>query len=234
MTPFRNESKEDFILRAIDAGISSDEAVRLAEQVYSIEQIAEVTVDIDTGIDKISLVGSPAIEHDWVAMNKVELKYADEDKQIITGPVLIPEQLIYRVNQSTNEPYYQYFTADTIRTIVEKYFMEHKQDNVNLEHEYPVKSVCVFESWLIEDSDNDKSKALGYNLPKGTWMVSMKVNNQEVWQDLVKKGTLNGFSIEGPFVIKQSKLSDDVILKAILDLLAQETEDDDIDISIED
>jgi len=36
-------------------------------------------------------------------------------------------------------------------------------------------------------------------MPKGTWMVSVKVNNEEVWEEFVKTGRVKGFSIEGYF-----------------------------------
>jgi hypothetical protein len=61
--------------------------------------------------------------------------------------------------------------------------------------------MTVVESWLIEDSEKDKSTLYGFNLPKGTWMISMKVDNDEVWQD-VKAGKIKGFSIEGYFADK--------------------------------
>jgi hypothetical protein len=57
------------------------------------------------------------------------------------------------------------------------------------------------ESWIIEDEQKDKSKLYGFDLPKGTWMISMKVNNDEVWND-VKEGKVKGFSIEGYFADK--------------------------------
>jgi hypothetical protein len=30
-------------------------------------------------------------------------------------------------------------------------------------------------------------------MPKGTWMVSVKVNNEEVWEEFVKTGKVKGF-----------------------------------------
>ena len=53
----------------------------------------------------------------------------------------------------------------------------------------------------------DKSRLYGYNLPKGTWMVSMKINNDELWQK-VKDGELKGLSIEGYFADKMEKMSE--------------------------
>ena len=54
---------------------------------------------------------------------------------------------------------------------------------------------------IIEDEKLDKSRKYGFDLPKGTWMISMKVNNDEVWNK-VKAGEVKGFSIEGYFADK--------------------------------
>jgi hypothetical protein len=64
-----------------------------------------------------------------------------------------------------------------------------------------LEDMSVVESWIIEDVEKDKSKLYGFDLPKGTWMISMKVNNDDVWQK-VKAGEVKGFSIEGHFVDK--------------------------------
>ncbi|MAO22269.1 MAG: hypothetical protein CMJ25_16100, partial [Phycisphaerae bacterium] len=49
---------------------------------------------------------------------------------------------------------------------------------------------------------NDKSRFYNMNLPVGTWMVSMKIDNEEVWKEYIKEGKVRGFSIEGWFVDK--------------------------------
>ena len=35
------------------------------------------------------------------------------------------------------------------------------------------------------------------DVPLGTWMGSVKVDNDEIWNDYVKTGKVKGFSIEG-------------------------------------
>jgi len=71
-----------------------------------------------------------------------------------------------------------------------------------LEHNVKLNGLSVVESWIIEDDVQDKSRKYGLSLPVGTWMVSMKVNNEDVWQNYVKSGKVKGFSIEGYFVDK--------------------------------
>jgi hypothetical protein len=75
--------------------------------------------------------------------------------------------------------------------------MNANQNNSTLEHSQKLKGMSVVESWIIE-GENDKSKNYGFDLPKGTWMISMKVNNDEIWNK-VKLGEVKGFSIEGYF-----------------------------------
>jgi hypothetical protein len=76
--------------------------------------------------------------------------------------------------------------------------MRSNKNNATYEHETKLSGLSVVESWIIEDEKQDKSAKYGFNLPKGTWMISMKVNNDDVWKD-VKDGKVKGFSIEGYF-----------------------------------
>ena len=158
--------------------------------------------DEQSGIDAVSVVHSPAIEENFIALNKheIELKEVDTEKRILMGAALIPNKQIYRRN-SKNEEYYIYFSPDTIRKASELFLMRSNQNNATYEHEKKLTGLSVVESWIIEDEQKDKSKLYGFDLPKGTWMISMKVNNDEVWND-VKEGKVKGFSIEGYFADK--------------------------------
>jgi hypothetical protein len=90
--------------------------------------------------------------------------------------------------------------------------MNANQNNSTLEHSTKLKGMSVVESWIVE-GENDKSKNYGFNFPKGTWVISMKVNNDEIW-DKVKLGEVKGFSIEGYFAdkLEMSLQNDDEIL----------------------
>jgi hypothetical protein len=158
--------------------------------------------DEQSGIDAVSVVHSPAIEENFIALNKheIELKEVDTEKRILMGAALIPNKQIYRRN-AKNEEYYIYFSPDTIRKASELFLMRSNQNNATYEHEKKLTGLSVVESWIIEDEEKDKSKLYGFDLPKGTWMISMKVNNEEVWND-VKEGKVKGFSIEGYFADK--------------------------------
>ena len=157
--------------------------------------------DETSGIDAVSVVESPAIESDFIALKKheIELKEVDAEKRILMGAALIPNKQIYRKNDK-NEEYYIYFSEATIRKASELFFMNSNQNNATLEHKQKLDGMSVVESWIVEGS-HDKSMNYGFNFPKGTWVISMKVNNDEIWNK-VKLGEVKGFSIEGYFADK--------------------------------
>jgi hypothetical protein len=179
--------------------------------------------DFKSGISAMSVVESPAIEENFIALAKheVELKEVDAEKRILMGAALIPNKKIYRRNKE--EEFYIYFSENTVRQAMELFFINGNQSSATFEHKNAIKGMTVVESWLIEDEKMDKSKLYGFNLPKGTWMISMKVDNDEVWQQ-VKDEKIKGFSIEGYFADKmpdspRQDMSKNEIINQLKDLL---------------
>ena len=151
-------------------------------------------------ISAISLVDEPAVLVDFLKLNaeKVEIKLSvNEDKMIITGPALIPNQKIYRTAQSLGleEDGYIFFSAETISEMANMFMSNELQNVITLDHETPNSDLKLLESWVSLDSEKDKSAALGFNLPAGTWYLTYAVNNVDLWKQ-IKAGKLNGFSIE--------------------------------------
>jgi len=168
-------------------------------------KIIELILDeeeFDTGVDAISIVESPAIESDFVALKNQEIKLAevDKEKKILMGALLIPNKPIYR-NGSEGE-YYIYFSKDTIVKASQMFLQNGKQSNSTLEHSKALNGLTLVESWLVEDDVMDKSRKYGLDVPVGTWMGSVKVNNDDVWNEYVKTNKVKGFSIEGYFADK--------------------------------
>ena len=128
-----------------------------------------------------------------------KFKFATNDEQMrVVGPLMIPDKLILRVDDN-NEPYFVYFSEKTIRDIAYKMMKEKKLDEVNLEHDQDTTvEGHLEETWIVEDENNDKQNAFGFDFPKGTWMGQYKIEDPKVWE-LVKNDTLTGFSIEGYF-----------------------------------
>lgn len=154
----------------------------------------------NSGIEAISVVESPAIESDFIALKNQEIKMAevDKEKRILMGAALIPNKPIYRKNEK-GDGYYVFFSSNTVKKASEMFFIRGNQSKATLEHQMSIQNLTVVESWLVDNPKMDKSVNYGLNVPKGTWMVSMKVNNDEIWNDYVKTGKVKGFSIEGFF-----------------------------------
>ena len=165
--------------------------------------VYEISIDeaMHLGVDEIAFVGDPATQELWVAMNEEIKLAANADKMIVTGPALVPDRLIYRVHPKTGAEYYIKFSKEAIEKIVLRYFTQNKQVNFNLEHnkENDVQGV-ILESWIVSDPTYDKSALYGFkNVIPGTWMISVKVQDKEFWDNYVKAGEVKGFSIEGAF-----------------------------------
>ena len=180
------------------------------------------------GVFAISLVNAPATEETFIAMAKQEkiVKFAkvDEEQRILMGLVLQPDQLIYRVDEDGNE-FEMFFSAETIKDFSQNFFQSGFQLNSKLEHDEPIEGVTFVESWLVENPKVDKSAAFGLEYPKGSWLVSMKVDNDDIWNNYIKTGELKGFSIDGMVELEEVTLKSNIQMsknnKNILALLKQ-------------
>jgi hypothetical protein len=184
------------------------------------------------GVFCISLVDSPAIQQDFIMLSKendknrieIKLEKGDLKRQVLTGPALIPNIIIPRKGYNIT------FSADTIRKISENFLINNRTNSVDLQHKLNVNDVYLVESWIVEDENNDKIYKLGYTpeqVPVGSWCVSMKVKNENLWNEYLQSGVLKGFSIEGSFSEKEIKMkhNDDEDLHNIF-LALYFTEDD--------
>ena len=193
--------------------------------------IVELVIDgnEELAIDAISLVSAPAIEQDFVFFGKEKnnLTFAkvDEDKRMLISPALIPDKQIFRHDPQTSSDYYVFFSKETVRKASELYLKNNNHHKATQEHSERVSGVLTVESWIIDDPKMDKSTLYGFSLPKGTWMVSMRITNDEVWKE-IKSGTLKGLSIEGYFTDKMEKMSettptDQEILEALNEIISE-------------
>jgi len=193
-------------------------------------KIIELIIDDQmelSGIDAISIVENPAIEEDFIALNSEQKEYhfaeVSKEKKIIMGAMLIPDKPIYRRDEENGE-YYIYFSQDTIRKCMEMFFQNSNQSNATFEHKEPIKGLTMVESWIVEDTEKDKSNIYNLNVPVGTWMGTIKVENDVIWNEFIKTKKVKGFSIEGYFADKAklplSKVDDtDIQIEAGLQLL---------------
>ena len=195
-------------------------------------RIVELVIDEDSqelAIDAISLVSAPAIEENWVFFgkekNNLTLAKVDEEKRMLVSPALIPNKQIFRYDPNTDSDYYVYFSKDTVRKSSELYLKNNNHHKATHEHSERVSGVLTVESWIIEDTKTDKSTLYGFSLPKGTWMMKMKIENEDLWQK-IKSGELKGLSIEGYFTDKMQKMAettptDQEILEALKEIISK-------------
>lgn len=208
-------------------------------------KLIELIIDSEmelSGIDAISIVENPAIEEDWIALKgEKEYNFAEvsKEKKIIMGALLVPDKPIFRKDEENGE-YYIYFSQDTIRQCMEMFFKNGNQNNATFEHLEKISGLTMVESWIVEDTEKDKSNLYNLNVPVGTWMGTIKVDNDVIWNDFIKTKKVKGFSIEGYFADKAkmplSKIEDETEIDleieaglqlleiiALLDLLEKKT-----------
>ena len=125
---------------------------------------------------------------------------AIEEKQMVIGPAMVPNKLIVRKDDE-GEPYYVYFTEDSIKKIAYKMMADKVIDRVNIEHdgEKFVDGAYLVESWIVEDPEKDKSLKYGFKPVEGTWMTMYKIDDKNIWDKYIKTGKVKGFSVEGYF-----------------------------------
>ena len=141
----------------------------------------------------VSLVEDPAIESNFIALSKEkQIIQLENEKRLLVGAALIPNKPIYR--NINGKEFYISFDEATIEKLAQDFLANDYQHNITIEHQEGVDDITVVESW-IKTSENDKSVGYGLNEPIGTWFISVKVNNEEIWNK-VKNGDYKGFSIE--------------------------------------
>ena len=161
--------------------------------------VYKVIINDETGCEKVSLVTYPAVEVDFLAFdsdkekNKMKLSFSNDEEREVWGVAMLADTPIYRRNGDYE--YYVVFDRDNIKKMVLKYFKEQRESQINLQHKDDVNDVTIFESVIT--SNRVQIKDFEY-VPEGSWIIGMKVENDEVW-NAIKKGEYRGFSIEGLF-----------------------------------
>ena len=160
------------------------------------------------GVFGISLVNDPAMKGLFVALSEQEeitLKAIDKEERILMGLVLEPNRSVYR-NQNGKE-FNIVFSSDTIKELSHNFFKSGFQLNSKLEHDTPIVGVTFVESWLVENSEIDKSANFGFKYPKGSWLATMKVDNDDIWNNYVKTGKVQGFSVDAMVNLKEININ---------------------------
>lgn len=157
----------------------------------------------DGGIDAISLVETPAFEENFLCFEKQPLKFSlDNTKHVITGVICLADTPIYRFDNKHGE-YYVVFTKETIEQMVQKFAKDNLFKSVNLQHDDSqfVDGIYMFESYLV-NKERGIIPVEFPDIPDGSWIGSYKVENEELWEQIVNGTKLNGFSLQGMFQLK--------------------------------
>jgi hypothetical protein len=165
------------------------------------------------GVYGISLVENPAMEGLFIALSKdevIQLKTVNEEQRILMGLVLEPNKPIYR-NQN-GEEFNIVFNEETIKDLSYGFFKNNNHSNSTIEHDIDqnIKGVTFTESWIVENPTNDKSNNFGFSYPKGSWVAVMKVDSDEVWNDYIKSGKVQGFSIDAMLSLEEVNLKSNI------------------------
>lgn len=183
-----------------------------------------LAMDAWGGVEALPWVERTIEKYENMSANQTEMIFSvfNNEQRLVVGPAMIPDKMIIRRNEITGEIYYVYFTEDTIKKLQQKFMQEKLLDRTNIEHGRKfLQGVDVVESWIVEDPKKDKQLVFGMEYPKGTWMITMKVNDDQTWEK-VKDGKLKGFSVQGYFAEK-AKFNQEAhnLLDQIKDILKQ-------------
>jgi len=161
----------------------------------------------ESGVDTISFVEDPATEVEWYTFNKESIQKfkKDEDKRVITAPVMLAETEIFRTHPTMGD-YFVKFSEETIFKMMKKYFNDNKINRINENHESKsiVDNVIMIESFIV----GDRVKSEVYpDLPNGSWVASFHVQDEDYWNDVILSDSFTGVSLEGSFDMVETKLS---------------------------
>lgn len=172
------------------------------------------------GMYVVSFVDDPAVEVSWQLFEKAQemFKVENPDKQLITGVVMLADTPIYRNDPEYGE-YYIKYTKETIEKMVQKYFKENNQENVDTNHSFELIDGIELQQAFIKDTEKGISPKGFENVPDGSLFFTYKVTSDELWEE-VKNGSWTGFSLAGWFDMKeQFSKQEDLEEQEVLDLI---------------
>ena len=159
-----------------------------------------IITDDGLGMERISLVDNPAMECDFQFfenVDKEEFKFSvqNEEQRHIFGVIIRADHPVLRLSQE-GFPYYITFSKETIKTIVQKYFREGRQNNFNLMHTpgTDINSVEMLQ-FFIKDTEKGINPKGFEDIEDGSLFGEFKVTDDLIWEE-IKGGRFKGFSME--------------------------------------
>ena len=171
-------------------------------------------------VDYIGLVDDPAIQMNWLQFEK-KIKFApDPERRLIMGALMIADMPIYRRDEKIGE-HYVVFDKEEIYKIVQKFFRNKLTSNFNIMHSEAnqVDDIYLIESIIVDESRGVKAPEAFKDISQGSWIATVKVDNDYVWQEFIKTGQLKAFSIEGLFAYEKVGDNSEKILDEIIEIV---------------
>jgi hypothetical protein len=149
------------------------------------------------GMDKVAYTDNPAIITKGVAFNNTKLKFTDALKGRVAAPVLIPDMIIPRRDESGE--YEVVFSKEVIEQLYEDFMLNKDKSIFNLDHiSSEVAPSFILESWITVAPKQDKSfTKYGIEVPEGSlFFVSQFTDLDYFKREIVDKDRA-AYSIEG-------------------------------------
>lgn len=175
-------------------------------------------------VEYVALVNQPAIEMNWMQFNKQFSFSTDKERRLIMGALMVADMPIYRkgIIPFTKEEgeFYVTFDKETIFQIVEKFFRNGYTSKFNIMHDQNQRTEGVYmvESMVVDSSRGVTAPKAFEGISEGSWIATVKVDNDEIWNDFVKTGVLKGFSVEGIFSPEYEATKDESLLQKIAEM----------------
>lgn len=148
--------------------------------------IFNVDIENTQGVFGISFVESPAINKNFVYQSEakaIQLFQTDIYKREVTGPLLVPNQLIIRIDDE-GQPFYIRWSKDTIYKSLLKWCAE-KYSRTTIEHS-ELSTNTLLDLYIKDD---------------GELWCRYHIDDDNLWQKILE-GSVKGFSVEAECHLK--------------------------------
>ena len=122
------------------------------------------------------------------------IRRTDDELQIVYGEVYAP---------NVPDVHGEFMTPVEVRKMAHRFMEKQSLDVVDTNHDNQKNASHIVESWVLAEDESDS-----IYLP-GAWVIGMHVPDPEVWQS-IKKGEINGFSLEALVHLKEQVIEIDI------------------------
>jgi len=120
----------------------------------------------------------------------IGIKKTDEERGVVYGVVYSPDEEDTQGDSAT---------ADEIRKASYLFMKSRNTLNVDTNHDFKLVDAFVAESWIVKSND-----AIFPEEKEGAWAVAIQLESDEL-KEQVKKGDINGLSMAGEAIKKESE-----------------------------